>query len=190
MALVEMPVSANTPTDLFATLALTPTLASGQPSAVPAICFSPPTPPTADSVARSHLQRLKEHLYGHLPTNSQGIPGMENGLPTPESSEDDTSLSSASFLPPQTVAGAKHRPLASNEARQLSLLLIQHLFPVRGHPKLMMKESIELAEKLHEAGIRWDTKRRVMGMHLRGIWEEGQRLSTIGRAVGGHGPME
>jgi hypothetical protein len=39
-----------------------------------------------------------------------------------------------------------------------------------------MKASIELAEKLHDAGIRWDQHRRVMGMHLRGIWEEGARL--------------
>jgi hypothetical protein len=39
-----------------------------------------------------------------------------------------------------------------------------------------MKASIELAGKLHDAGIRWDQHRRVMGMHLRGIWEEGARL--------------
>jgi hypothetical protein len=45
-----------------------------------------------------------------------------------------------------------------------------------------MKASIELAEKLHDAGIRWDQHRRVMGMHLRGIWEEGARL--VGRRAG------
>jgi hypothetical protein len=39
-----------------------------------------------------------------------------------------------------------------------------------------MKASIKLAESLHESGIRWDQHRRVMGMHLRGIWEEGSRL--------------
>jgi hypothetical protein len=39
-----------------------------------------------------------------------------------------------------------------------------------------MKASIDLAEMLHESGIRWDSQRRVMGMHLRGIWEEGSRL--------------
>lgn len=39
-----------------------------------------------------------------------------------------------------------------------------------------MKASIELAEKLHDSGIRWDRYRRVMGMHLRGTWEEGARL--------------
>lgn len=81
------------------------------------------------------------------------------------------------------------RVLATNEAKQLSLLLTQHFFPVRGSPKGLMKESIALAEKLHEAGIRWDKKRRVMGMHLRGIWEESQKLGT-GRGVGAHGPME
>lgn len=52
-----------------------------------------------------------------------------------------------------------------------------------------MSESISLAEKLHEAGVRWDKKRRVMGMHLRGIWEEGQRLGNV-KTIGGHGPME
>jgi hypothetical protein len=52
-----------------------------------------------------------------------------------------------------------------------------------------MSGSIALAEKLDEAGIRWDKKRRVMGMHLRGIWEEGQRLGNA-KSVGGHGPME
>lgn len=82
-----------------------------------------------------------------------------------------------------------HRKLASNEARQLTLLLTQHLFPVRHSPKGLMSESIALAELLHDAGLRWDRHRRVMGLHLRGIWEEGQRLGT-GKMVGGHGPME
>ena len=209
MAVFEMPVSARTPIDLFATLALSPTLASGHPSAVPAICFSPPTPPTAST----RLQQLKERLYGHtagdtdMVTNSQDqverkvasarIP--ENGIPTPEPSlSDDEQYNynrplSARFIPPHTVplpTKPTHRPLASNEARQLSLLLIQHFFPLRSHPRDMMRESIALAEQLHEAGIRWDTKRRVMGMHLRGIWEEGQRLAVSGRTIGGHGPME
>jgi hypothetical protein len=54
--------------------------------------------------------------------------------------------------------------------------MVQHLYPVRTSSKGIMKASIELAEKLHDAGIRWDQHRRVMGMHLRGIWEEGARL--------------
>lgn len=81
----------------------------------------------------------------------------------------------------------KHRNLAPNEAKQLTLLLTQYFLPVRSSSKGMMAESIKLAEKLHEAGIRWDRKRRVMGMHLRGIWDEGQKL---GRGVGGHSTME
>jgi hypothetical protein len=40
----------------------------------------------------------------------------------------------------------------------------------------MMKASIELAEYFDQSGFRWDRHRRVMGMHLRGIWEEGARL--------------
>ncbi len=47
-----------------------------------------------------------------------------------------------------------------------------------------MRESIELAEKLHEVGVRWDRHRRVMGMHLKGIWEEGQKL-VHGKTTGG-----
>lgn len=50
-----------------------------------------------------------------------------------------------------------------------------------------MSESIRLAEELHEAGIRWDRRRRVMGMHLRGIWEEGEKLESGGAGVGGEG---
>ena len=210
MALVEMPVSARTPIDLFATLALSPPLASGHPSAVPSICFLPSTPPTAST----KLQQLKERLYGHLANDSSDIGDnnvsaegrdevktiiSEKGIPTPEASDEDDHDRghgvplSARFIPPHTVPSPPkptHRPLASNEARQLSLLLIQHFFPLRSHPRGMMKESIALAEQLHDAGIRWDTKRRVMGMHLRGIWEEGQRLAVAGRSIGGHGPME
>lgn len=56
-----------------------------------------------------------------------------------------------------------------------------------------MQASIDLAEVLHENGIRWDRQRRVMGIHLHSIWEQGLRL------VGGNehvvrlarpGPME
>jgi hypothetical protein len=82
-----------------------------------------------------------------------------------------------------------YRQLATNEARQLTLLLIQHLFPVRSSPKGLMQESIQLAEKLHDAGIRWDGKRRVMGLHLRGIWEESGRLGK-GLSLSSHGPIE
>ena len=127
-----VPVTPHTPSGLLAALALSPTLGSATPSALPTISFSPPTPPPA-------------------------IP--------------------------------HHRHLASNEARQLTLLLTQHLWPVRSSPRALMRESIALSERLHDAGIRWDRHRRVMGMHLRGIWEEGQRLAH-GRVLGGHGPME
>jgi hypothetical protein len=54
--------------------------------------------------------------------------------------------------------------------------MVQHLYPVRASSKGLMKTSIDLAEQLHNSGIRWDQHRRVMGMHLRGIWEEGSRL--------------
>ncbi|ORX34354.1 hypothetical protein BD324DRAFT_143968 [Kockovaella imperatae] len=182
ITLTQGPISAKTPTDLFATLALSPPLGSILPSAVPTIAFSPPTPPTAISLTQAQAYLLEQHL------DSEGVDDRDkNGM-----SEDggDSILPSASFNPPPTMPGPVHRPLASNEARQLSLLLTQHFFPLRSQPRSMMKESIHLAEKLHEAGIRWDTKRRVMGLHLRGIWEEGQKLSYTRTAIGGHGPMD
>lgn len=83
------------------------------------------------------------------------------------------------------------RPLTLNEARQLSLSLHQTLSPCRTSPKWLTSESIRLAENLHDAGLRWDKKRRVMGLHLKGIWEEGEKLNT-GSGVGtdGHRAME
>jgi len=80
--------------------------------------------------------------------------------------------------PPKPLINSKitHRVLGLNEARQITLLMVQHLHPFRTSSKGIMKASIDLAEQLHEGGIRWDQHRRVMGMHLRGIWEEGARL--------------
>jgi hypothetical protein len=34
-----------------------------------------------------------------------------------------------------------------------------------------MQESIDLSQKMHDAGLRWDKRRRVMGIHLRGVCE-------------------
>ena len=85
--------------------------------------------------------------------------------------------------------GPTYRALAANEAKQLSLLLTQRFFPMRHNPRDIMREAIELAEQLDAVGIRWDRLRRVMGMHLRGIWEEGQRLGNT-RGTAGFGTME
>ena len=156
MAVVLAPVTPKTPSGLFAAMALSPTCATGLPTAVPTLHFSPATPDD------------NSPFYPSSPSPSPTLPAT-----------------SSTSGPPKPT----HRSLASNEARQLTLLLTQHLFPVRNSHKGLMSESIVLAEKLHEAGLRWDTKRRVMGMHLRGIWEESQRLAN-GRTVGGHGPME
>lgn len=141
------------------------------------IARSPITPKTPSTLlaalALSPTLAMKD--YSSIPVFSFS-PATPNH-PSPE-------ILASTVVPPQV-----HRNLATNEARQLTLLLTQHLFPVRHSPKGLMSESIALAERLHEAGLRWDRHRRVMGMHLRGIWEEGQRLGT-GRMVGGHGPME
>jgi len=66
---------------------------------------------------------------------------------------------------------------------------MQHFFPVRHNPRELMRESIALASKLDQVGVRWDRMRKVMGMHLRGIWEEGQRLGNA-RGAAGVGAME
>lgn len=94
-------------------------------------------------------------------------------------------------LLPEAPEAVIFRPLCLSEARQLTLLLRQSLFPVRAAPKNLMSESIRLAEELHAVGIRWDRRRRVMGMHLRGIWEEGEKLGGSGGLEGrGHRAME
>ncbi|EIW68714.1 hypothetical protein TREMEDRAFT_63177 [Tremella mesenterica DSM 1558] len=132
----------------------------------------------------------------HSPTTPSGLmetlalSPIKSAVPTitlfPPTPDRPPSPIKIDLPPPKSVP---HRPLASNEARQLTLLLTQHLWPIRTSSKGMMRESIALAEKLHEAGVRWDKHRRVMGMHLRGIWEEGQRLGNA-RMPGGMSPME
>lgn len=100
-------------------------------------------------------------------------------------------LQPAQFIPPSTEPKDSFRSLSLVEARQLTMLLHQALFPVRTSPKGMMTASIKLAEELHEAGIRWDRQRMVMGLHLKGIWEEGEKLETgNGMGVDGHRAME
>ncbi|RXK42236.1 hypothetical protein M231_00595 [Tremella mesenterica] len=132
----------------------------------------------------------------HSPTTPSGLmetlalSPIKSAVPTitlfPPTPDRPPSPIKIDLPPPKSVP---HRPLASNEARQLTLLLTQHLWPIRTSSKGMMRESIALAEKLHEAGVRWDKHRRVMGMHLRGIWEEGQRLGNA-RMPGGMSPMD
>ncbi|KAI9635495.1 uncharacterized protein MKK02DRAFT_44185 [Dioszegia hungarica] len=119
-------------------------------------------------------------------------PGLANtypyDIPTLLISPPSPCLCAASPSPsPIFLKEIIYRPLSLQEARQLTLLLHQSLFPVRTSPKGLMSESIRLAEELHEAGIRWDRRRRVMGMHLRGIWEEGEKLESGGAGVGGEG---
>jgi len=157
-------LSPKTPCGIFAALALSPTVATGHASSVPALHLSPPTPTATGT--RTEGDELPSPFYS--PAGSL-MPISPDGLPTD--------------------AGPVHRRLALNEARQLGLLLMQQLFPVRNNVKGITRESILLADKLHDAGVRWDKLRRVMGMHLRGIWEEGQRFGN-GRGVTRHSAME
>ena len=185
MALVQ--TTPRTASGLFAALALSPGNSPGSPKQLPTLTLFPATPPTADEplsplTARQYATHLRES-FSKIAHNI--LPTWDDSPQEPAVRTEDIPVETQS----QPVDSTKHRPLASNEARQLSLLLIQHFFPARGNARVMMKESIHLAEMLHEAGVRWDSKRRVMGLHLRGIWEEGQRL-TFGSPIGGHGPME
>lgn len=166
---LPLALSPQTPCDVFAALALSPTLAGGQASAVPALHLSPPTP-TATATGID-------------------VGGLENDeLPSPFYTP-TSSLLSTHFGADSAGVCSRYRPLALSEAKQLGVLLVQQLSPVRHDLKGITRESISLADKLHDAGVRWDKHRRVMGVHLRGIWEEGQRVGN-GRAASGHRAME
>lgn len=145
------PRTPKTPVDFFAALALSPTPQGGPGHAgpatpLPSFTISPPSPTSSDELS----------------------PGLTTPLDR---------LAAGSRSPPAVTAPAApvdpHRPLTPAEATQLTLLLVQQLNPVSSSSKGLMGECIALAEQLHAAGVRWDKHRRVMGMHLRGIWEEG-----------------
>lgn len=125
-------VSPRTPSDVFAAMALSPSMATPRPSAVLTLLICPPSP------------------------DLSAPPDCSS--PVPET----------------------YRPLSTVEARQLTALLHARFFPLRSSARLLMSESIKLAEELHGAGIRWDRVRRVMGMHLRGIWAEGAKVDGAG----------
>jgi hypothetical protein len=145
-----LPITPNTPSSLLAALALSPVLAP-----------------------------LSSNLRAPSQTSIPSI-SLLPPSPIPLSPVLSPSITTTPILayPPKpiTTLNTTHRVLGLNEARQITLLMVQHLYPVRASSKGLMKSSIDLAEQLHESGIRWDQHRRVMGMHLRGIWEEGSRL--------------
>ena len=82
------------------------------------------------------------------------------------------------------MADGGARPLTQAEARQLTLVMrttLGSISRMKGlDSKEAMQESIQLAQKMHEAGLKWDKRRRVMGIHLRGVWE-GLEGVTMGR---------
>lgn len=169
LSTTHRPATLRTPVDFLAALTLSPR-PEHQPErrslmTFPSFTFtvSPPSPTATEEVS----------------------PAAQEAAPdTP----DEPSLVTA---PPAAVQRRpSHRSLTPAEARQLTLLLTQELNPVRSSPKSLMGECIVLAEKLHEAGVRWDKHRRVMGMHLRGIWEEGCRWTGSGDEPAQHQSME
>lgn len=114
----------------------------------------------------------------------------------------DVLMSSKAITNHHRDSTSSHRPsvrsLTIHEARQIHVLL-QITFAgegkgknsgtsrngIQGQGKAMMKESIKLAGRFHEVGLRWDRKRRVMGTHLRGVWEgvEGLGEDEKGRVM-------
>ena len=87
--------------------------------------------------------------------------------------KEDVDESMEESLGPKMENGV--RPLTQAEARQLTLVMRTTLGPIARTKGLESKEamqgSIDLAHKMHMAGLRWDKRRRVMGIHLRGTWE-------------------
>ncbi|KAL7424350.1 hypothetical protein Q5752_000032 [Cryptotrichosporon argae] len=169
--------------------------ASPPPSAPLTPSLSNPSPAAAEPASATSLFSAFSLTSFFMP------PGSPAPLPDSPLSPRSSAPSQAAFdhvsspptvplLAPPSLAAAPSVPvpttraLTSPEARQLALLLTQHLWPVRHAPKALMAASIGLAEDLHAAGVRWDARRRVMGVHVRGCWEEGSRLSGLG-GVGG-----
>ncbi|WVW78769.1 hypothetical protein I302_100731 [Kwoniella bestiolae CBS 10118] len=68
-----------------------------------------------------------------------------------------------------------YRSLTTRESQQLASILLSSLKPHKKNPKELMRASIELASKLDGCGIKWDKQRKVMGIHLRGLYEIGLR---------------
>lgn len=165
-----LPITPRTPSGLLAALCLSPILAPLNAShdlspfpSLPTISLQPASPASIASLTESEFAAEQEHNAPHVPVALQILPG------------------------------SKHRLLNANEARQLTLLMSQYFLPARASSKDSMQASIELAEVLHLHGIRWDRQRRLMGIHLRGIWEQGLRLVGGSEHVvrlGRPGPME
>lgn len=146
-----LPITPRTPSSLLAALCLAPVLAPLNASSDEI----PPVPELPDISLRPPTP-IKPHGGPDRSTRTDPEP---------------TCVQLCSF-----PRDSMHRRLSPNEARQLTLLMTQHFMPARHSSKAMMEASIRLAEALHQHGIRWDRHRRVMGTHLRGIWEEGLRL--------------
>jgi hypothetical protein len=164
------------------------------PSPIPDICLRPPTPPESAPSPTITARPGTPHPFASF-SFEQTIPRIDTPIeilisPTKIDFEEPSSPKSKKEDPstPRPSSPSPYRQLAPNEARQLSLLLTQHFWPNQTNPKTLMKSSIDLAEKLHEIGIRWDRHRRIMGTHLRTIWQEGKNLPGPRRK--GLSPME
>nr|XP_018265778.1 uncharacterized protein I303_02152 [Kwoniella dejecticola CBS 10117]OBR87936.1 hypothetical protein I303_02152 [Kwoniella dejecticola CBS 10117] len=77
-----------------------------------------------------------------------------------------------------------YRSLTLKESTQIAHLFWLKLKDIdletKNKNKKAMKEytnlTIELAKELDQVGVKWDKQRRVMGIHLRGLWERQMKL--------------
>ncbi|WWD00276.1 hypothetical protein V866_007185 [Kwoniella sp. B9012] len=166
---LTIPISPRTPSALLSSLILSPRPQEG----ISGLTIS---------------QSLMEMLSPILPSSSfpfgDSSPSNENG--------DDSGIDSPNFpLPPspspsrshKTRGGRrgrggleKYRSLTSKESKQLAEILLSAFKPHKKNQKELMRVSINLASKLDDCGIKWDKQRRVMGIHLRGLFEMGMRM--------------
>ncbi|OCF59110.1 hypothetical protein L486_03611 [Kwoniella mangroviensis CBS 10435] len=70
----------------------------------------------------------------------------------------------------------QYRSLTFQESKQLAEILVSTFKPHKKNPKELMRVSIDLASRLDDCGIKWDKQRKVMGIHLRGLFEMGMKM--------------
>ncbi|WRT65048.1 uncharacterized protein IL334_001990 [Kwoniella shivajii] len=163
--------SPRTPSALLASLILSPRIGDS---------FSPTS---SSSVPQPILSILSPLLpsYSGIPSKVTRPPTplpcpRPFPFPSPGPSSDSGILRKYGFpdpdhCSPTNLPKVTYRRLTNLESLQIALLISRQFYPHRNHPKELMKVSIDLAGKLDQVGVKWDKKRKIMGMHLRGLWD-------------------
>ncbi|WVQ97789.1 hypothetical protein IAU59_004903 [Kwoniella sp. CBS 9459] len=150
----------------------------------PAVDESPCPAPTLPSTAHRRVSSATIHL-SKAPTDDQQ--NQHRRLTTIEAKQ------LAEYLTQQFSLNSKSSKTRSNSKthtriESMSSAIGTSASKSNAHKqkqKGMMEKSIAVAEVLHDAGIRWDKSRRVMGTHLRGIWEAAGGRSDLDLYVQG-----